>query len=311
MEKEKGWVKIHRKLLENPISSKPEYFSVWVHLLLMANHKPTSFIWNCKKQELKEGQLLTGLKALSRETGVSQGTLYRILKYLEREGQIKMQTTTKYTVITILNWEKYQENEKQNEMKMKWKCNENEKQNEKQTERENVIVSIQNQDMPLENEKQNEKQMKNKWKTNEKQMKTYKNIKNDINIYKTISKDIGKPKLEGEMVNTSKEKAQTYGNADINTCIQYLQEKLGASLDGSVKENRQYCYNLLRKMKKDYPNVEPVEQVKMLIDIAMQDRFHRRNVTGFKYLYYNTQRIAQSFKGDYGIGENNSDIQVI
>ena len=135
MEKEKGWVKIHRKLLENPISSKPEYFSVWVHLLLMANHKPTSFIWNYKKQELKEGQLLTGLKALSRETGVSQGTLYRILKYLEREGQIKMQTTTKYTVITILNWEKYQENEKQNEMKMKWKCNENEKQNEKQTER--------------------------------------------------------------------------------------------------------------------------------------------------------------------------------
>ena len=101
-----------------------------------------------------------------------------------------------------------------------------------------------------------------------------------------------------------------YGNGDINTCIEYFQKKLGASLDGSVKENRRYCYNLIRKMKKDYPDIAPVEQVKMLIDLAMQDRFHSKNATSFKYLFYNTQRIAQSFKSDYGVGDK-SDIEEI
>jgi len=134
----------------------------------------------------------------------------------------------------------------------------------------------------------------------------------DIEVVEDIelSKDKAKPKPRQSTL-PLKEKKQTYGSTDINVCTQYLQEKLGASLDGSVKENRQYCYNLLRKMKKDYPSTTPVDQIKMLIDVAMQDKFHSKNVTGFKYLYYNTQRIAQSFKSDYGIGSNNSDIQVI
>ena len=127
----------------------------------------------------------------------------------------------------------------------------------------------------------------------------------------TTSKDVGKTRPKEKAIHSLKRKAQTYGNGDINVCTQYLRDRLGSSLDGSVKENRLYCYNLLRKMKKDYPDVEPVVQVKMLIDLAMQDKFHRKNATGFKYLYYNAQRIAQSFKGDYGIGEDNSDIQVI
>jgi hypothetical protein len=63
-------------------------------------------------------------------------------------------------------------------------------------------------------------------------------------------------------------------------------------------------------MKKDYPDIAPVEQVKMLIDLAMQDRFHSKNATSFKYLFYNTQRIAQSFKSDYGVGDK-SDIEEI
>lgn len=135
----------------------------------------------------------------------------------------------------------------------------------------------------------------------------------------TISKDIGEPDIESEqeiysLKEEKKGKEQKegngYGNKDINTCIEYFQKKLGASLDGSVQENRRYCYNLIRKMKKDYPDIAPVEQVKMLIDLAMQDRFHSKNATSFKYLFYNVQRIAQSFKSDYGVGDK-SDIEEI
>jgi len=123
--------------------------------------------------------------------------------------------------------------------------------------------------------------------------------KNKINKNKlNMSKDIGK-------------KPNSYGNEDINICISYLKQKISADLDGSVKENRRYCYNLLRKLKKQYPDTEAVDNIKLLIDIGVQDRFHRKNITSFKYLFYNAQRIIQSYKSDYGIGEENSDIQVI
>lgn len=115
METNSGWIAIHRKLLDNPIANKSDYMNLWIHLLLMANHKETTFIWNNQKQTLKPGQLLTGRKKLSRTTGIAEGQVYKILKYLETEQQIEQQTTTKFTVITIVNWSAYQKKEQQKE----------------------------------------------------------------------------------------------------------------------------------------------------------------------------------------------------
>ena len=106
--------------------------------------------------------------------------------------------------------------------------------------------------------------------------------KNKINKNKiNISKDIGKP---------------SHGSNDINSCIEYLKEKVGGQLDGTQKDNRQYCYNLIRKVKKGFPELDPVEQVKIVIDIATTDAFHSRNATSFKYIYYNFVKIVKQAK---------------
>jgi len=138
--KSKGWICLHRKLLDNPISSKPKYLSLWVHLLLMANHQEQTFIWNGEKRTLKSGQILTGLKSLSEKTKISQSTVYRILKYFENEKQIEQQKTTQFTILTIVNWDRYQQNEKQNEKQMenKWKTN------GKQMETNNNVNNVNN-----------------------------------------------------------------------------------------------------------------------------------------------------------------------
>jgi hypothetical protein len=122
-----GWVKLHRKILDNPISEKPNYAWLWCTLLLLANHTEHSFIWNNQKQTVRSGQLVTGIKALSKKTGIPQGTVYRILKYLENEKQIEQRKTTRFSLITIVNWDMYQENEKQNEKQMKNGLKTNEK----------------------------------------------------------------------------------------------------------------------------------------------------------------------------------------
>lgn len=127
--KEIGYVKLSRRLLSNPIFKKPAYLSVWLYLLLRAQHEESSFIWNNQRQVLKKGQLLTGRKKIAQFTGLAESQIYKILKYLELEQQIEQQKTTKYTVITIVNWDKYQQKEQQKEQQRNNRVTTKEQQN--------------------------------------------------------------------------------------------------------------------------------------------------------------------------------------
>jgi DNA-binding transcriptional regulator YhcF (GntR family) len=120
-----GWIKLHRQWLQNPIAQRPYYGHLWVTLLLKASHKKSEFIWNNKKRTLRPGQLVTGRKKLSEQTGIPESTVERILTYLEGEQQIEQQKTNKFRIITVKNWEKYQGCEKANSgTDSKWTTNE-------------------------------------------------------------------------------------------------------------------------------------------------------------------------------------------
>lgn len=89
----------------------------------------------------------------------------------------------------------------------------------------------------------------------------------------------------------------SYGNEDINFLIEYLKEKLEIpSLDGSIKSNRNYCSNLIKRMKKNYPNRQPRELICRLIDYAVKDNFHSTKVSSFSYLFYNYNKILLEAK---------------
>jgi hypothetical protein len=113
-----GWVKIHRRIEKKGYYTKSEYVHLWIHLLLKANHERKEFMFNNQIMVVKQGQLLTGRKQLSEETGISESTLERILKLFENEHQIEQQKTTKYRVITILHWKEYQVSD--NKVDNKW-----------------------------------------------------------------------------------------------------------------------------------------------------------------------------------------------
>ena len=89
---------------------------------------------------------------------------------------------------------------------------------------------------------------------------------------------------------------KVYGRNDINEAYDYLRKKLGGSPDGSQEENRRFAKLLIDKLKKDYPDSDTGKQIIFLIDKGLEDSFHGKNITSFKYLYYNVQKIIQSVK---------------
>ena len=93
-------------------------------------------------------------------------------------------------------------------------------------------------------------------------------------------------------------KQESYGNEDINKVFSFLKERLGGTPDGSQQENRRFAKLLLDRLKKDYPDKDSAAQLCSLIEFGLQDKFHSKNITSFKYLYYNAQKIIQSVKGE-------------
>ena len=103
-----GWIKLHRKVIDNPIFDKPELFKLFVYCLLAAGHEEKKIIWNGKEEILPKGSFITGREKLSKELKQSESMIRRNLKILENISVITRKSTNKYTVINVVNYGIYQ-----------------------------------------------------------------------------------------------------------------------------------------------------------------------------------------------------------
>ena len=108
-----GWISLHRKIQDTPIYSDSHAVHLWVHLLLKANHQDKEFLFNGVMQSVKRGQLLTGRKALSSETGINESKIQRLLKTFETCQMIEQQANNKSRLISITNYDSHQASEQQ------------------------------------------------------------------------------------------------------------------------------------------------------------------------------------------------------
>ena len=107
-----GYIKLHRKILENPIVCKDaDYFSVWIYLLVNATHKEYQAIFKGEKITLKPGQLITGRCSIAKQFSISESKTKRILIAFENDQQINRQRSNQNSLITILNWDSYQQSD--------------------------------------------------------------------------------------------------------------------------------------------------------------------------------------------------------
>lgn len=110
MSEARGYIKLYRSLLDNPVICKDsERMAIWIYLLLNATHAGQRVVFNGQKIELQPGQMITGRKAISKALNIDEYKIQRVLKCFESEQQIAQQTSPRNRIVSVLNWQQYQE----------------------------------------------------------------------------------------------------------------------------------------------------------------------------------------------------------
>lgn len=105
-----GWVKLYRKLMDNPIWLEERFTKgqAWVDLIMLSNFESRMVVCDGEKIVIERGQVFTSIVKLSKRWKWDRKTVSKYLVFLEKEGMIKKESDNKKTVITIINYSNFQ-----------------------------------------------------------------------------------------------------------------------------------------------------------------------------------------------------------
>lgn len=104
-----GWICLHRQVMEWEWYTDANTVRLFIHLLLKANH--TNKQW--RGVEVNRGSFITSYSHLSSELNLSVKQIRVSMDKLKRTGEVASRATSKYSVITVLNYDLYQSEGKQ------------------------------------------------------------------------------------------------------------------------------------------------------------------------------------------------------
>ncbi|EOB8313032.1 DnaD domain protein [Staphylococcus aureus] len=120
-----GWISIDRSIQNHWLFKEKRTFSkfeAWIYLLMEANHSKAKVPIGNQIVTVERGQRLTSILTLSDLFNWSRFKVKTFLDLLESDGMLEVKTTSKYTLITIVNYDFYQSeqgrNQHQNDIKL-------------------------------------------------------------------------------------------------------------------------------------------------------------------------------------------------
>lgn len=149
----KGWISVHRKLKENSIWADPNYLKLWMFCLFEASHKDREQLVGNQVVKLKRGQFITGRFSLEEEMNkgvkpkqrLDKLTWWRHLNNLQKLGMLNIKTTNKYSVVTVENYEHYQDHSSSGEHKVEHQMNNKRTTDEQQMNTNNNVNNSNNE----------------------------------------------------------------------------------------------------------------------------------------------------------------------
>lgn len=106
---ERGYVKLYRKTLDSGLLQNPAALQLFIYLLLNATRKPRKQIVSGMAFELQPGDVVVSRAKLAAELELSDRNVRTALALLEKTSIVTSRATNKSTVISLVNWGRYQE----------------------------------------------------------------------------------------------------------------------------------------------------------------------------------------------------------
>ncbi len=110
---ENGCIFLSRSILDSKVFRNEKWLKVWIWCLLRANHKEISLSVKTGKGntviKIKRGQFVYGRHSASRALEMPPSTIRNIIALLVRWQNLAIQVDTHYSIITVLNYDTYQD----------------------------------------------------------------------------------------------------------------------------------------------------------------------------------------------------------
>lgn len=112
-----GWIKVHRKMKDSSVFGDPDILRLWLLCLMKATYIKRGVLIDKEEIILEPGQFVTGRKSLSQEYNemlspkkkVKETTLWHWMQKLKKWRKIDINSNTKYSLVTIVNWDEHQD----------------------------------------------------------------------------------------------------------------------------------------------------------------------------------------------------------
>lgn len=102
---DRGWVKLYRKSVDWEWYRDPPTAHLFQHLVLTANRKDGKW----RGQDIPAGSLVTSIRHLADQTGLSERQVRTALKHLVSTQDVTQTSTPRYTILKVNNYISYQD----------------------------------------------------------------------------------------------------------------------------------------------------------------------------------------------------------
>ena len=269
-----GYVKFWRSILGWEWYHDLPVRTLFLHLMVSANREQKRW----QGQVIEPGSIATSLESLALSSGLSVREVRTAITKLKSTGEVGEVVTNKFRVVSLRKWAEYQQDPATAT-------------SQKQTSAKRATGQRQASDRPAT--------------TTEEVREEKKGRREEPDPNGSVAN--GQLPIEGMPVPDPQPPRSHRGpDPEVQGVIDHLRAKLvehkiAPALDGSEAKNRQSAYNLIRKLRKDYPNFDPLDSARRLINYATADTFHGPKCTKVYYLLENVGKIhaeAQQKKKD-------------
>lgn len=103
-----GYIKLYRKITENPVFEKPELLQLFIYCLLKANHIDRVTVHAGITLTVKRGSFISGRKQIAKDLKMNESKVYRKLKILSKLKILHIIPNSVFSIITVDNYNQYQ-----------------------------------------------------------------------------------------------------------------------------------------------------------------------------------------------------------